>query len=414
MSNAVLAVLVLVLGGVLGRFGEQLFDALMQLIGRVRGSRRKTLTGHFRGVPLDELDLLVFTVTVRTQVPITDALYFEFVRHLLLTGQARKAVLVIWYPTPLDGSGEMDAFRDYLAGTFRDVSDRLTVLDGPEVAKAAQGPIPPRFWSALRQLSSPEYYAWIRASGLRVRRLKHMNQARPGEEVLRGMVAHAIHNSYVLPSIIEELEKIGRGRNDVLSLGVLFWEVEADRMAVYYDLYDKGEDLQIELHDFHLHPISGRTISGRFRKAGDNHDRRAAIVLRKDPAEQVDVIQSKPRREVRAYVRALNCVLVENYKVTSSKRLWAAEGRRVLNNHLLRNRQNGRGPKVRRSTLELIYALSLVRQRVYGRQPSDSEVQSSTVAAVSVDRSASSLKRSSIEMQASEASADPDVSGPRS
>ncbi|MEV4811370.1 hypothetical protein [Micromonospora avicenniae] len=378
--DVVTGVLLLLAGGLLAYFGERAGAAIIGSVAQFR-TRPGSFSDHFRGLRAGGTDYLAYTLTARPHLPITDVLYFELIRHLLVEDRVQSVLVTVWWPRtvapkkPEGGDRRLDEtipYVRYLRHLERRFDGRIEVLhqfaDGAESNSAdtnrripGDAGLPDIFWNALKQLTSKDYYSWVRNLGVPARRLRHLNRARPGDQVLEGLVAHTIHNSRLAPIAVEKLRKLGPRHGSELVLSVLFWELEVDRLAVYYELYDEQKDNPSAIR-FTLNPIAGRTIRTSRRRASDNHTPGTALSLANSPTLQVERLSRLSRSETSAYVRALATVLNLNYGMNVSRRKWAREGSNRINEWKAAERV-ARVPRLTRSQLELMFLMDEWRRR---------------------------------------------------
>jgi hypothetical protein len=228
--------------------------------------------------------------------------------------------------------------------------------------------LPPLFWKSLAKLSDSGYYRWVRnigVQGRKVRKLQEMTRARAGELQLRNLVAHALRNTELCPIVIEELRALNKGRHHgepVVS--VLFWELDADRLAVFFELYDAGRRGRNDVPRFTLNPIAGGTVRGRHGTVSDNHSATCALSAFGSLGEQIAWIQARSRAELHRYHNAVVMVLTENYAFAEPRPSWRSAGAMLVDGWTIAERLVHK-PRLRRVGYEFLYLWSalLTRQR---------------------------------------------------
>lgn len=381
--DALTAVLLLIAGGLLAYFGERIGAVLIGRLAQLR-TGVPDFTQHFRGLRTSGTDYLVYTLTARPHLPVTDVLYFELINNLLKNGKVRSVLVTVWWPRMVapvvsddseqprrpDTSLLYVRYLQHLAATYPDQIEVVhQFADGAAPAVVERGDrrvpgdagLPDIFWSALKQLTSKGYYSWIRNLGVPARRLRHLNRARPGDQVLEGLVAHTIHNSRLAPVVVERLQRLGPRHDSELVLSVLFWELEVDRLAVYYELYDEQKRSASSV-GFVLNPIAGRTIRASFRRPADNHTPSVAISMAQPSWQQLDRLCHLSRRETTGYLRALQTVLALNYGFEVERRRWAPEAVYRIKEWTTAEKVK-RVPRLSRGQLELAYLIDEWRRR---------------------------------------------------
>ncbi|GAB3813451.1 hypothetical protein GCM10027605_57040 [Micromonospora zhanjiangensis] len=377
--HAVTAILLLLAGGLLAYFGERIGALAIERAARIR-AHPTSFSDHFRGLRSSGTDYLAYTLTARPHLPLTDVLYFELIRYLLRENRVQAVLITIWWPRTVapkksdEGERRLDEtipYVRYIRHLETEFLERLEFLhqfaDGEETSHTdsrripGDAGLPDIFWSALKQLTSREYYSWVRNLGVPARRLRHLNRARPGDQVLEGLVAHTIHNSRLAPVVVERLRRLGPRYGSELVLSVLFWELEVDRLAVYYELYDEQKNQPSAIR-FTLNPIAGRTIRTSLRRASDNHTPGVALSLAKSSATQVERLSRLTRGEAAAYVRALTTVLTLNYGLDVGRGRWASEAVNRLNEWKTAERVS-RLPRLNRRQLQLMFLMDEWRRR---------------------------------------------------
>ncbi len=295
-------------------------------------------------------------------MPLTDVLYFEYLRSLLIRYNAVRVIIGRWHPTNVqrdlfyfEDTTDWSTYDAYVDSLFRDFRDRVRIIDGKELLKMHHGQLPPLFWNSLDRVSNPEkFWSIARSIRLTMRERRQIRRRKPGDR-LKGFVGHTMNNTMLAPIVAQELKGAAASRP---SLGILFWGMEVDRLAVFLEMYAvQGRDATIV--DFSLIPIAGKTIRGRRGSPSDNHDPTLAISFTGTETDRIQAVVNKSRAEVRQYRVALEAVLRSNYsfsepraalrsRAQSHARIWtAAAGGRV--------RLNG-------TQCELVYLLSeLVR-----------------------------------------------------
>lgn len=365
MLTAVLVTLAAVMTGLLGKFGERLFEVAGAALGRLAKPAEELDDFFINGS--GTADLCVFTVTARAHRPATDVLYFEYLRHLLRTGRTRKLILVVWYPGTPAGlfatqtDGHQESYDAWLRSLFAEFGDRVEFINGRELLQQRSADPPVLFWRALDNLTSEEYYHWVRHLGLKAKRFAHMNRARPGDIVLRGLVAHTLDNAHLGERIVEELRALAAQyphREPVMSF--LFWELEVDRLAVYFELYDAGRDKELDIPPFDLQPIAGKTIRSGSSAASDNHSPSASLSLADTDLGRAAVVARLKRGELAAYQRAFRAVLVQNYEVSCDLARCASLGKSLYAQSQMRDRGKTPAPRLSSGKLGLLYLLHAV------------------------------------------------------
>ncbi|MGH8684646.1 MAG: hypothetical protein ACREUM_04765, partial [Nitrosospira sp.] len=342
-------------------FGEQIFDFTKSKFQVIRTRQVAGYGKFFQGVRPTGTDLIIFTITARPILPITDVLYLSFLRWALTSGLTKKIIVIVWFDRKNDDGEGWEQYRSFLMHCFEGCEDRLVIVDGARArAEDDDAPVPELFWRALDQLTSAEYYRWIANLGIRARTLRHMNRARPGDIVLRGLVAHTMQNAHAVPGVINGHVATLPIKREVI-LSVLFWELEVDRLAVYYELYSRGKENERSVK-FSLNPIRGRTIRARRQVAADNHSADLAIGLALPLAEQLRRLDTKSRQELRGYVEALRIVLQENYGFSVDRAQWVSQGKGLVNEWRTAERIE-RLPRLGRLALQVIFLLHEMRRK---------------------------------------------------
>lgn len=354
------------LGGIGYRLGEETVFPKLRDMFRLRFGRTKTFADFFDGRGTLISDVCLFSATTRRHLPLTDILYFEYLRHLLRTERVRKVILGRWHP--LEGE---DLFRNashgwqeydiYVDSLFHEFGHRVVRLNGREILERDNA-LPPLFWRALKDIGARKHLTWAPSIGLSVRRLGRLTKQKPGDR-LSGVVGHAINNVELAPTVLRELRLAAAARPEVDPvLSILFWEVELDRLAVFHELHSHcGSTSADEVPIFELNPIAGRTILGRFGRISNNHSPESAISFGGSGSGLVAAIQRQSRREVRGYRIAVAAILSELYAHSTPRSKWASHGEAVLRNRMVTD-QEGRSRRLSTARLELLYLVTRLRE----------------------------------------------------
>lgn len=310
MATILLAMIIIVVTAIVTKFSEDLYELARDkvkplAVGRGRGSRNG-FSDMFNAPPV-ELDYFVFTVTARHFLPVMDVLYFTYVRHLIESNKARYAAIYVWYHES-DTPTEWSAFEGFISRLFHGLDDRVEVISSRELANQQVGPPPQIFWNTLDRLSDLSFIERARNWGAKVSRLEEMNKARPTNVLLRGIVAHSLFNSYSVEDILDSLAATKSGPADTPSLGVLCWELEIDRLGVYYEAQQRQGDPRFPT-SFDLHPILGLTVLATRKSSSDNHSEATALCLSYPVRDQVDRLGMRTKSELRRYVEVLETIL---------------------------------------------------------------------------------------------------------
>lgn len=370
--GAFIAIVAAVGGGIAAKFGERLLDFLSHYIGS-RRHREPSFGSFFHGVYPGHSDLCVFTLTARSHLPIMDLVYLEFLRMLLLTDKVSKVALAIWHPdegNELFGAADdsvWTSYDKYLGGLFASFGSRVRLVSEVELdAEGVRNKLPPLFWRSLAKLSDPEYYRWVRNIGVRARKVikvQEMTRARAGELHLRNLVAHAIRNTELCRIVIEELQtERGDRQNAEPVVSVLFWELDADRLAVFFELYDAGREGRSDVPRFTLNPIAGGTVRGRRGVVSDNHSAHSALSAFSRLGEQIAWVQERSRTELRRYHSAVAVVLKENYGFSEPRAKWRVAGTMLVDGWSIAERLDHK-PRLGRDGYEFLYLWSSLVER---------------------------------------------------
>jgi hypothetical protein len=326
--------------------------------GRRFPRRRETLDQHFRGRLHRKVDVLFFAITVRPEIPVTDALYLEYLRWLLRKEHVQRVIVIAWDEN--NGPG-MKEFSDHVGAMFAEFAGRFDLLDGDDEVERVGLRLSPLFWDTLSSLSSEKFAKSAKPFGLPVWNLRTLNRAKPRKEVLKGVVSHTFHNSVLVPGLIAD-ERARHASNDgQLGVSVLFWELEPDRLGVFFQLQEGSVTPQVS--DFGLYPIAGRTIWAGISKPGDNFHRENRIATREPPAGQLHKIRMKGHAEIGAYVLAVVAILKENYGIEVDRKELRSEGQKLVRGAPKSSKQSG-PRRLRRRDYELVEALTRYQQQL--------------------------------------------------
>lgn len=346
------SLLLVAAGAVIAYFAEQfsawLKERALPFVPGLRGSR-SDYSDMFRESPA-HLDVLVFTISGRPFLPLTDLLYLSYIRHLLMRNRAKKAFIFVWHEDATLNGPEWIQFDRLLTKIFEPVADRVNVVSSRQERFADDGRPPTTFWKTLDVLCSRQFIDYANSHSAKVSRLEEMNKARPTNVLLKGIVGHALQNSYIISTVLDELSQYRSAEDDRPNLGVLCWEVEIDRLGVFYQAMTAGDSSRFP-HSFDLFPVLGKTVPASRRKPSDNHTSHVAISTVLPVREQVERVSAKRRREARRYVEIVELLLKE-YEVENIK----SKSRESAGRDLCLT-WTGNSPKMNRSAAELIYLL---------------------------------------------------------
>lgn len=351
------------LGGIGYKLGEEYFPVWKVAIGaQVRGE--KSLNELFEAPTAFPSDICLFTATARRFLPLTDILYFEFLRSLLKSGTSKELLLGRWHPLPGYGSAtgddDWEEYDRYVNALFREFGERVTLVYGREILDRHEGELPALFWNSLKYIGADKHLEWAPSIGLSERRYRRLAQTKAGDK-LSGTVAHTMNNTELVPHLASALSRIADSSASRPVVGVLFWELELDRLVVFQALNRESGAGSVDCPPFDLTPIAGRTVRGRFGRVSNNHSAEKSISLVASNGELIHALAHHDWKEVRQYRALVAACLRENYGFDVPRADWHRNGAGIARAWRITGGQ-GNDPKLSKSRLQLLFLISRLRE----------------------------------------------------
>lgn len=250
-----------------------------------------------------ELDLAIFELSLRPDVPIMDLLYMEYLRRRLEEGSIKHAVIVPWSGWRDDHNE--DAEQEIIANldaVFGELRQRVTVVTAAMLQRHANSVFQNHFFEEVGQLGDSEFLRRASAvMGYRFRSYHDINQGHPETHQARSIVEHTVRgwliSQYVESDFLQQADAPKR-------IGALMWERELTKLLLLRNLNSKHPELACSL-------VLGATVSYR------RHLRRhpiptftgGTITAFGDWAEQQQLLSRKPKQELRRVSAVLSEIL---------------------------------------------------------------------------------------------------------
>lgn len=300
----------------------------------VRGKPLRNIQDAFSHLPTGtKLDLLVYQLGIRPEIPLLDALYCMHLRQLLETGAVEKVLI---FPTTdlsasLSDQKGFPMFRDNIGKLFGDYRSKLEYIDLYKTNIGASELISNSFNEAVAHIEREEVVSqWKGELDLHQDRVARRAfetlfsqlpfDKRISKQVLESLNPIAwstsIKNSNLLQSTVHHINRtwlISKFLDDSvfsssfsgkkkLKVGSVLWEIEIAKYGIF-DYCSKQENSK-----FGYYPIFGKTVSDSSRTGAiPTHSVypdlvRQPITIFGDSEKMLRSLLEKPKSEVRSYV----------------------------------------------------------------------------------------------------------------
>lgn len=251
----------------------------------------------------NHVDLAIYELSLRPDVPLMDLLYIEYLRGRLANGTIDNVVVVPWsgWRDESNTEGE-NRIRKHLGAIFGPYFPRVMVVTAAMLQEHADSVFENQFFEEVGSLGNSQFLRNASAvMGYRFRSYHDINQGHPETHQARSIVEHTVRG-WLISKFVET--EILCEPNAPRVIGSLMWERELTKLLLLRNLQDWHEDVECLL-------MLGRSVefrSGLSRRpiptfAG------GAITAFGEPGAQRELIARKSKAELRQTNRLLFDIL---------------------------------------------------------------------------------------------------------
>lgn len=285
-------------------------------VGLTRPSPGAVLPAYFRQQEA-QVDLAIFELSLRPNVPVMDLLYLEYLRARLADRSIKKAVIVPWsgWRDKANAAGERKIQRN-IAAIFGRLTEQVTVVTAEMLQQHAGSVFENHFFEVVGNLGNSEFLRNASAvMGYRFRSYHDINQGHPETHQARSIVEHTVRGWLIAKYIeCEHLSKPG-GPQKIASI---MWERELTKLLLLRNLLESHPDLEYSL-------ILGTSVT--YRRRMRSHPvptfAESALTAFGDIDQQHELIRRKSRAEVRRTNEVLTDILATR-STLSDLAVWGA------------------------------------------------------------------------------------------
>lgn len=268
---------------------------------QVKNPRQSTTFADYFREQDDRLDIGVYELSLRPDVPVMDLLYFEYLRSRIAAGSINEVVVIPWSGWRDDANAEGEqTVQERVRAIFGDYSSRVTVVTADDLQVHGTAIFDNRFFEQVGNLGDSEFLEFASsAMGYRFRSYEDINRSHPDSHRARSIVEHTVRGWLIFKYL--ESSRLDQAAAP-LKIGSLMWEQELTKLLMLRNL---------EEHDgVECSVMVGRTVSfgRRRRKAIPTFDRKAIEVFG-DIDEMRELLSKKSRAELRTTQKVLNDIL---------------------------------------------------------------------------------------------------------
>lgn len=301
----------------LRKSGRSLRSSMERRVSRYRRRHRSLAGGpeplasavmpeHFKEVGPTVLDVGIYELSLRPDIPMMDLLYFEYLRRRLASGTLRSLFVVPW-----NGRGEVDKIKENevllisrLEKVFGDVWGSVTVVRAHDLDQYASHLLSEHFMDSLEDLGNSDFLKKSsRTLGYKFRSYHDINSGHPESLQARSLVEHSIRGWLIFRYLVEGgYVQIPEGAT-TLRVGSILWERELSKLLLLRNLEENEPSIEIGL-------MIGKDVtfrSGLVRRPVPTY--LGAIGLFQDLAE-VDALCAKKSK---AELAAISDLVTETY-----------------------------------------------------------------------------------------------------
>lgn len=271
-------------------------------VGLARPSPGTVLPGYFRQQE-PQVDLVIYELSLRPNMPVLDLLYFEYLRSRLADGSIKKAVIVPWSGWRDETNTEAERkIQRNIASVFGRLAEHVTVVTADMLQEHAGSVFENHFFEVVGNLGNSEFLRNASAvMGYRFRSYHDINQGHPETHQARSIVEHTVRGWLIAKYIeCEHLEKPDGPRK----VASIMWERELTKLLLLRNLLETHPELECSL-------ILGASVN--YRRRMRSHPVPTfvdtALTVFGDAGQQFDLIRRKSHAELRRTNQVLMDIL---------------------------------------------------------------------------------------------------------
>lgn len=253
----------------------------------------KILPDYFRQQE-DEVDLAIYELSLRPDIPIMDLLYIEYLRARVENGSIARVVIVPWsgWRDEQNNDGE-NRIKEHLGNIFGAHFDRVTIVTAAMLQEQANAVFENEFFKQVGNLGNSEFLRTASSvMGFNFRSYHDINQGHPESHQARSIVEHTVRGwliyKYVEKTFINSPTPPKR-------IGSLMWERELTKLLLLSNIVANHKTIDCSL-------MLGASVTYRRwlkRIPLPTYESSNTIMVFGDYNAQVPVIAKKKRAELR-------------------------------------------------------------------------------------------------------------------
>ncbi|MCR6487203.1 hypothetical protein M8542_30675 [Amycolatopsis sp. OK19-0408] len=250
-----------------------------------------------------QVDLVIYELSLRPNVPVMDLLYFEYLRSRLANGSIKEAVIVPWSGWRDDTHAEAERkVQRNIESIFGRHAQRVTVVTAEMLQQHAGSVFENHFFEMVGNLGNSDFLRNASAvMGYRFQSYHDINQGHPETHQARSIVEHTVRGWLIAKYVeAEHLANSGDSRR----VASIMWERELTKLLLLRNLLESHPDLECSL-------ILGASVS--YRRRLRSHPVPtfvdSAITIFGDLDDQITRIRRKSHAELRRTNRVLTDIL---------------------------------------------------------------------------------------------------------
>lgn len=262
----------------------------------------KVLPDFFRQQE-EYVDLAIYELSLRPDIPIMDLLYLEYLRSRIEDGSIGKVVIFPWsgWRDERNHQGEISVKMN-IETVFGHHANQVTVVTAEMLQENAESVFDNEFFHQVGHLGNSEFLR--NASllmGYRFRSYHDINQGHPESHQARSIVEHTVRGwliyKYIEKACIDS-------STPLLRIGSLIWETELTKLLLLHNIVANHQNVECSL-------MLGATITYRHgvRKVSLPAFTDGALTLFGEPNEQLRLLATKSPNELRRTNEILSSIL---------------------------------------------------------------------------------------------------------
>jgi hypothetical protein len=272
---------------------------------KLKSRSPRSLSNYFRVINSEVVDVYVFQLGLRPNIPVIDLLYLSFLLEAIRNNRAKKIIIFpsVDLSSPWQDNAAAMLMKKYVKEFFCDRADQIDFIDPFSIAEQAKKVdlFSKEFLSIFRYISNSDFIQYANDQlKLNVKSYSDYCRFHPVELRLLNIYVH-VARSYVIWK--EKIEKMLPKEGEApLKLGILIWETEVDKLGFFHwQRFENSANIELSV-------ALGGTLMADKHRALPVFDSSKALDILGEKVEIYRKICSMNSRELKLYREVLRTI----------------------------------------------------------------------------------------------------------